>query len=85
MRASRNWTRAPFAVITSRAFASLAEFVRLDPSICWRRTGSWLAMKGKDPSHEIAALPAGLTFHVEHLVVPGLVAERCLVWVEPRR
>lgn len=75
---------APFAVITSRAFATLADFVRATRHLL-ESEGSWLAMKGKDPSHETAELPVDLTFHVEHLVVPGLVAERCLVWVEPRR
>ena len=39
-------------------------------------------MKGKHPADEIAALPSGTAvFHVEQLVVPGLKAERCIVWM----
>ena len=74
-----------YDVITSRAFATLADFValtreRLAPE------GFWMAMKGKRPDEEIAALPADVdVFHVEPLSVPGLDAERCLVWMRPRR
>ena len=47
--------------------------------------GAWMAMKGKLPDAEIAALPDDVEmFHVEHLEVPGLSAERCLVWMRPR-
>ena len=73
----------PFDVVVSRAFASLADFTRLT-----RRQlangGCWLAMKGKVPEDEIAALGADVTvFHVEPLQVPGLDAQRCLVWMRP--
>ena len=72
-----------FDVVVSRAFASLADFTRLT-----RRHlapgGVWLAMKGRYPSDEIAALPPDLTvFHVEQLAVPGLAAERCALWIRP--
>jgi len=41
-------------------------------------------MKGKLPHEEIAALPANVqVFHVEPLQVPGLDAQRCLVWMRP--
>ena len=71
----------PFDVITSRAFASLADFVRLTHHLL-AMDGSWMAMKGKTPVEEIAALPREWdVFHVEQLAVPGLEAERCLVWV----
>jgi len=41
-------------------------------------------MKGKVPQDEIAALGADVTvFHVEQLQVPGLEAQRCLVWMRP--
>lgn len=71
-----------FDVITSRAFASLADFAKLT-----RRQlapgGAWLAMKGKRPDDEIAQLDEDIAvFHVEHLAVPGLNAERCLVWMK---
>lgn len=72
---------APFDVVTSRAFASLADFVRLTRSHV-AVGGLWMAMKGKHPAEELAALPAGVdVFHVEQLAVPGLDAERCLVWM----
>ena len=71
----------PFDVITSRAFASLADFTRLTRQLL-ADEGVWMAMKGKDPAEEIAALPPEWdVFHVEQLTVPGLDAERCLVWV----
>lgn len=73
----------PFDVVTSRAFASLVDFTT------WSRQALgpqsvWLAMKGKHPAEEIAALPASVqVFHVEPLTVPGLDAERCIVWMRP--
>jgi 16S rRNA (guanine527-N7)-methyltransferase len=74
----------PFQVITSRAFASLADFVALTRSHL-APAGVWLAMKGRVPDEEIAALPAQIdVFHVEQLAVPGLDAQRCLVWMRPR-
>ena len=77
-------TMSPFDLITSRAFASLLDFVTLTRA----RLGSggvWMAMKGKIPSDEMAALPTSVeVFHVEQLAVPGLAAERCLVWMRPR-
>ena len=76
----------PFDVITSRAFASLVDFVN------WSRQalapqGVWMAMKGKHPAPELAELTAAVpdvnVFHVEPLQVPGLDAERCMVWMRP--
>ena len=44
--------------------------------------GCWLAMKGKHPHAELAELsPEVSVFHVEPLTVPGLDAQRCLVWM----
>jgi 16S rRNA (guanine527-N7)-methyltransferase len=41
-----------------------------------------MAMKGKHPGDELSALPSDVAvFHVEPLVVPGLDAERCVVWM----
>ena len=72
-----------FDVITSRAFASLADFVNLTRAHL-APSGSWMAMKGKLPEAEIAALPPNVeVFHVEHLTVPRLNADRCLVWIKP--
>lgn len=70
-----------YDVISSRAFASLADFTTWSAAAL-AEEGIWLAMKGKHPADEIAALPASLNvFHVEHLRVPGLEAERCIVWM----
>ena len=74
----------PYDLITSRAFAALPDFVQ------WSRQalapgGVWMAMKGKLPQAEIDALPEDVqVFHVEPLQVPGLDAERCMVWLRPR-
>ena len=73
----------PFQVIISRAFASLSNFVSLTRPLL-AADGVWLAMKGKHPVDELAALdPSALVFHVEQLTVPGLDAKRCLVWMQP--
>jgi 16S rRNA (guanine527-N7)-methyltransferase len=74
--------RAPlFDVITARAFASLADFTRLTRALL-APGGIWMAMKGRRPDDELAALPPDVTaFHVEPLTVPGLQAERCLIWI----
>ncbi len=75
----------PFDVVCCRAFAALPDFV------AWSRAalapqGVWMAMKGRHPQPEIAALPADVeVFHVEPLSVPGLAAERCMVWLRPAR
>jgi 16S rRNA (guanine527-N7)-methyltransferase len=73
-----------FDLITSRAFSSLADFVALSRHLL-KAGGAWLAMKGRHPQAEIDALPADVSvFHVEQLVVPGLDAERCLIWMRAR-
>ncbi len=72
----------PYDVICSRAFASLPDFVAWSGEALGAG-GVWLAMKGKHPADEIAALPAGVAvFHVEPLAVPGVAAERCIVWLK---
>jgi 16S rRNA (guanine527-N7)-methyltransferase len=73
-----------YPVVTSRAFASLPDFVaasreQLAPG------GVWMAMKGQMPDAEIADLPADVeVFHVEPLQVPRLDAQRCLVWMRKK-
>ncbi|MBK7275993.1 MAG: 16S rRNA (guanine(527)-N(7))-methyltransferase RsmG [Betaproteobacteria bacterium] len=75
----------PFDLITSRAFASLADFTALTRKHL-APGGAWLAMKGRVPDDEMAALPPDVhVFHVEPLHVPGLNAQRCLVWMQPRK
>ena len=70
-----------FDIISSRAFASLADFVNGSQKAI-AAGGVWMAMKGKTPEEELAALPEiAKVFHVEQLQVPGLGAQRCLVWM----
>lgn len=70
-----------YDVVSSRAFASLADFVSWSGAALAEQ-GVWLGMKGKHPADEIGALPASVeVFHVEQLDVPGLGAERCIVWM----
>ena len=70
-----------FDLITARAFASLSDFTRLTRPLL-APDGVWMAMKGLRPEAEIAALAPDVDlFHVEPLAVPGLDAERCLVWM----
>ncbi|HWI12347.1 MAG TPA: 16S rRNA (guanine(527)-N(7))-methyltransferase RsmG [Burkholderiaceae bacterium] len=75
----------PFNLVTSRAFASLADFAQLTSAQLAPR-GVWMAMKGKVPADELAHLPTSVdVFHVEQVTVPGLDAERCIVWMQPKR
>ena len=74
-----------FDIISCRAFASLPDFVTWSRAALAAPHGVWLAMKGKHPEDEIASLPADVNvFHVEPLTVPGLAAERCIVWMRPQ-
>ena len=72
----------PFDVIGSRAFASLPDFINWSSGALAPK-GIWMAMKGKLPVEEMAALPpTAQVFHVEQLQVPGLDAERCMIWMK---
>ena len=74
----------PFDVICSRAFASLADFTTWSAGAL-ADNGVWMAMKGKYPADELAALLKSVdVFHVEQLQVPGLDAERCIVWMRQK-
>jgi 16S rRNA (guanine527-N7)-methyltransferase len=72
-----------FDVITSRAFAALADFV------AWTRHllapgGCWLAMKGRLDPAELAVLPPSVSvFTSLPLAVPGLAEERHLLEIRP--
>jgi 16S rRNA (guanine527-N7)-methyltransferase len=71
----------PFELIVSRAFSSLADFVRLTAEQL-SQGGAWAAMKANVSGEELAAVPPDVTvFHVEPLKVPTLDAARCLVWM----
>jgi 16S rRNA (guanine527-N7)-methyltransferase len=70
-----------YQVVCSRAFASLVDFTSWSAEALAEQ-GIWMAMKGKYPGDEIAMLsPSVKVFHVEQLQVPGLEAERCIVWL----
>jgi 16S rRNA (guanine527-N7)-methyltransferase len=74
----------PYEVVSSRAFASLADFVAWSGHLL-PGEGVWMAMKGKHPEAELAELPPDTeVFHVEQLQVPELAAERCIVWIRKR-
>ena len=73
--------KEPYDVVSSRAFASLLDFTNWSAGALAEQ-GFWMGMKGKHPADEMAALPASVkVFHVEQLQVPGLGAERCIVWI----
>ena len=72
----------PFDVITSRAFAELNDFINWSQHLL-APGGRYIAMKGLLPQDEIARLPAGWqVIKTEALRVPGLDAERHLVFIE---
>ena len=74
----------PYDVVSSRAFASLLDFTNWSDGALAEQ-GVWMALKGKHPADEIAALSDSVeVFHVEQLQVPGLDAERCIVWMRAR-
>jgi 16S rRNA (guanine527-N7)-methyltransferase len=70
-----------FPLITSRAFASLADFVSLTHPLL-APGGAWAAMKARLSESERNELPASVCIEsIEALQVPGLDAARCLVWL----
>ena len=71
-----------FDVITSRAFAELIDFVNLSGHLL-EQDGNMIALKGKKPDEEIQRLPlAWRVEKVESLIVPGMQADRHLVWIK---
>jgi 16S rRNA (guanine527-N7)-methyltransferase len=70
-----------YDIVASRAFASLAGFVRATRHLV-ADNGEWMAMKARDPADEVGVLK-GVTTTLELLQVPGLAAERCIVWMRP--
>jgi 16S rRNA (guanine527-N7)-methyltransferase len=84
VRVERFAAKAPYDVVLSRAFASLADFAAGAQSHV-AHDGALYAMKGVVPDDEIAQLPAGVrVVAAEPLVVPGLDAARSLVVIQPR-
>jgi 16S rRNA (guanine527-N7)-methyltransferase len=70
-----------YDLVCSRAFASLADFTTWSAAAL-KPGGVWMAMKGRVPDEELAALPPGVRVdEVQLLQVPGLEAQRCVVWM----
>ena len=85
----RNWQpEAPYDLITSRAFAALGDFVRLTWNVSSPQA-RWAAMAGKINKDEVyvgsessQTLPNGAQIEkVEAVTVPGLDAERHMIWI----
>lgn len=77
-----NLRLSPFDVITSRAFASLADFTSLTEHLL-KPSGVWLAMKGVVPEEEMAALPDFVRVReILPMTVPGLHESRHLIVME---
>ena len=71
-----------YDVVSCRAFAALQDFTAWSAQTL-KPTGIWLAMKAKRPTDELALLPADVqVLGIEPLTVPGLDAERCIVWMQ---
>ena len=74
-----------FDVVSSRAYASLTDFV-LTSRACLAPNGWWMAMKGVVPTEEITHLPNDIeAVQTRLLSVPDLDAQRCLVWMRPKQ
>jgi 16S rRNA (guanine527-N7)-methyltransferase len=71
-----------FDMVISRAVANLSELHRQTARLV-RPGGRILFMKGSLPAQEIQELESGReTLHIERLTIPGLKAERHLLWME---
>ncbi|MFC3337066.1 16S rRNA (guanine(527)-N(7))-methyltransferase RsmG [Paracandidimonas soli] len=71
-------------IVTSRAFASLADFADLAGKHV-AQDGWLVAMKGRIPDDEISELQKKADWRVERIdpvVVPELDAQRCLIWLK---
>ncbi|SFU44727.1 16S rRNA (guanine(527)-N(7))-methyltransferase RsmG [Pseudoduganella namucuonensis] len=74
--------REPFDVISSRAFADLSDFVTWSGHLL-AEGGRFIALKGTAPAEERERLPAPWKVSgLQPLEVPGLDAERHLVFIE---
>jgi 16S rRNA (guanine527-N7)-methyltransferase len=72
-----------FDIVISRAFSDLDLFISLTYQLCDEQ-GKWLAMKGVYPEAELAELKKKtgvIPSKVEELKVPGLAAQRHLVFL----
>ena len=70
-----------YPAVSSRAFASLNDFVTLTDHLV-APDGEWVAMKGVYPQDELDALPSGFRLRESRrLHVPGVDAERHLLFI----
>ena len=69
-----------FSTVLTRAFASLAEIIKLTAHLLGK-DGQLLAMKGQSSEAELIELPASILANttVIPVSVPGVEAERCLI------
>lgn len=73
----------PFDTVVARAFAPLPRLLELVRPLCGPATRV-LAMKGRWPAAELAALPAAWRVrNARELKIPGLDAARCLIELTP--
>jgi 16S rRNA (guanine527-N7)-methyltransferase len=73
----------PFDTVTARAFAPLPELLERAGRLC-APDGQVLAMKGKWPEEELAALPSPWRLAgARQLAVPGLEEARCVLELRP--
>lgn len=71
-----------FSTVISRAFASMDDILKLTGHLL-ADDGVLLAMKGQTPEQELLAV--SMEYSVIPLVVPGIAAERCLIYMEKAR
>ena len=72
-------------VVTSRAFAELADFIALTKHLL-NENGYWAAMKGVYPYEELEHIPTDVeVVDIAKLDVPQLNAERHMVIMKPKR
>ncbi|HEX8403980.1 MAG TPA: 16S rRNA (guanine(527)-N(7))-methyltransferase RsmG [Duganella sp.] len=77
--------KTKFDVITSRAFADLSDFVNWSGHLL-QEGGRFIALKGTAPEDERERLPEPWKVQkLEPLTVPGLQAERHLVFIEAEK
>ena len=73
----------PFNTVISRAFSEIALFIKLTRQLI-AEDGLWLAMKGQMPQEELEAVTLKPS-RIEELKVPGLDAQRHLVFLPVRQ
>ena len=78
-----DWRDNQANIVTSRAFAELADFVRLTRHLLGEN-GHWVAMKGVYPQDELFRLPENVAaYQIDPVHVPTLNAERHIVLLRP--